>query len=132
MLDIGAKFSTDVERLAALNDDIAGQLAELAAKRIVELMTEFAPDEPRFIRAVKVPRPGPYDDLPPIIVEDEIAAVMREKPALVGVMVGRYTYDFSDREEERRKAAHTAVELGLILARDIWHARFKTQASPSP
>ncbi|NTF17870.1 hypothetical protein G6L37_05605 [Agrobacterium rubi] len=132
MIEVSPELTADFARLKAMNEKIAEQLEVLAADRVVELMTEFAPDESTFIRAIRVPRPGAFGDAPPIIVEDEIVALMQEHPSLVGVMVGRYWYEFSDREDETQKAAHAVVEAGLVIARRIWNARSEPSRSPSP
>lgn len=132
MIEASAEFSTDIARLEAMNENIAEQLASLAAERIIALMTELAPEEDRFIRAIRVPRPGPYGDVPATIVEDELVALMKKRPALVGVMFGRYMYDLSDREGETQKAANAAVDAGLLIARRRWDAEFKASSTPSP
>jgi hypothetical protein len=115
-----------------MNDNVAEQLAQMAAARLVELMNELAPDEPKFIRAIRAMRPGPYGDAPPIIVEDEIAGLMTERPSLVGIMIGRWMYDIADREGETQKAAYAVVEAGQLIARRIWDEKFSTQILSNP
>jgi hypothetical protein len=134
-MEITVEVAKEIDEFETARNRVAARLADMAAARTMELLLELASEEPRFIRAIKTKRPSIYPgidgDPPPVIVEDEILALMTARPVLVGAMVGQWMYDCAVRQEEISKAASAVVEAGLVIARRMWIEKFgSTDTAP--
>lgn len=109
-----------LDRLEKAASDLKAYMIEETVKRLIKVTKseEFAGDEPDFDTAIYVD--GPDGDHSLIAVEDELAEIIRGRPAMIDVMRDSIEWDTQIFNDDAVRAARAVVNESFELFKKTW------------
>lgn len=118
-----------LDRLEKTTTELKNHMIDETAKRLVEvaMSEDFAADEDDFDTAVHVD--GPDGDHALFAVEEQLAEIMRNRPAMIDVMRDSIEWETTTFNDDAMRAARALVNESFDAARKVW---VEAHQSPTP